>query len=175
MNLPWETAPGAELLEDERIWLRDAAAAVAQSFERPVIVNIGVYRCASMYCLRAGASEARIVGIDIKEPVGKVHPELDAEFIIADSRICSFEDPVHFLFIDGDHRYSMIAADIANWAPKIVPGGVISFHDYAPTAKNLKRRPHLAGVRRAVNEWATLTEWRQFLVVESIVGFQRPK
>lgn len=173
--IPWKTVEGAELLLSERSWLRGAASAVSQCFEQPVIVNIGVYRCASMYCLRVGASQARIVGVDLKKPVGKIHPELNAEFIIMDSRTCPFEDPVHFVFVDGDHRYPSVKADIANWVPKIVPGGVIAFHDYAPTAKNLKRRPHLAGVKRAVDEWAIVTNWRRSKIVESIIGFKRPE
>jgi len=174
MSIPWKTAEGAELLLAERAWLRDVASAISRCSKKPVIVNIGVYRCASMYCLRAGAPRARIVGVDIKKPIGKVHSELKAEFIIADSRTCPFEGPVHFIFIDGDHRYKAVKADIANWVPKIVPGGVIAFHDYALTAANLKRRPHLAGVRKAVNRWVARAGWERFRVVESIVGFRRP-
>ena len=173
--IPWKTAVGAELLEEERLRLVNLVSTLSKSFERPVIVNIGVYRCASMYCLRAGAPQARIVGVDIKKPVGKVHLELKAEFIIADSRTCSFEGPVHFIFVDGDHRYPTVKADIANWAPKIVPGGAIAFHDYAPTTKNLKRRPHLAGVKKAVDEWVRPTDWNWLPVAGSIMGFWRPK
>lgn len=172
--IPWETAEGAELIMVERVWLKDMATAVSQRFERPVMVNIGVYRCASMYCLRAGAHRARIVGVDLKKPVGKVHPKLKAEFIIADSRRCAFKEPVHLLFIDGDHRYKTVRADIANWSPRVAPGGVMLFHDYAPTAKNLKRRPHLAGVKRAADEWFIGNGWRRFRVVGSIIGYQRP-
>jgi len=174
MSVSWKTAVGAELLEAERIRLVNIVSSF-RGHQRPVFVNIGVYRCASMYCLRAGAPRARIVGVDIKKPVGKVHPGLKAEFIIADSRTCYFDDPVHFVFVDGDHHYQSVKADIVNWAPKIVPGGVIAFHDYAPTAKNLKRRPHLAGVKRAVDEWAAVTNWRRSKIVESLICFQRPK
>ena len=58
-----------------------------------------------MYCLRAGAPYARLVGVDIETQPGAVHPELQAEFIWGDSRIChaSFKAPVHLLFIVRKH------------------------------------------------------------------------
>jgi len=36
---------------------------------------------------------------------------------------------VDLLFIDGDHRYAGVRADIAQWAPKVRPGGIICGHD----------------------------------------------
>lgn len=38
---------------------------------------------------------------------------------------------IRFLFIDGDHRYESVKADIRNWLPRVVRGGVVLFHDYA--------------------------------------------
>ena len=35
-----------------------------------------------------------------------------------------------FVYIDGDHRFPAIAADIYEWYPKVKKGGVISGHDY---------------------------------------------
>jgi hypothetical protein len=130
-----------------------------------------------MYCLRAEAPSARIVGIDIRPCDVAIHKELRAEFIIADSRVChvDFEGPVHLLFIDGDHHYAIVKADIVNWGSKIVPGGVISFHDYAPLPKDLAKNPHLEGVRRAVSEWAAKTAWERLETPDSIAAFRRPQ
>lgn len=177
MTVPWKTARGGVLHLVERDRLRDAAAYVVQRFGQPTIVNIGVLWYASMYCLRAGAPEARLVGVDIKkDPTTEVHPELKAEFIWADSRIChaTFKDPIHLLFIDGDHDYPVIAADIANWTPKVVPGGLVLFHDYAPSKKHLVRHK-LQGVRRAIDEWAAKSGWERFQSSGSLAAFQRPK
>lgn len=34
-----------------------------------------------------------------------------------------------FVFIDGDHRYEAVKQDIADWAPKVRKGGLVSGHD----------------------------------------------
>ncbi len=49
-----------------------------------------------------------------------------------------------FVFIDAEHTYEGVYQDIAEWRPKLRPGGLLSGHDY-----NGKRFP---GVRRAVDE-----------------------
>jgi hypothetical protein len=35
-----------------------------------------------------------------------------------------------FVFIDGDHRYECVKADIEAWLPKVKPGGILAGHDY---------------------------------------------
>lgn len=54
-----------------------------------------------------------------------------------------------FVFIDGDHSYGGVKADLA-WASKVKPGGFIGGHDY-----NHKREGTRYGVKRAVDEWAS--------------------
>ena len=158
MTDPWLGAHGG-VIPSERQWLKDAAADVARRYEQPTIVNIGVLWYASMYCLREGAPTARLVGVDIIPSAVKVPPGLNAEFIWEDSRVChvGFEDSIHLLFVDGDHRYSGVRADITNWIPKVVPGGLVAFHDYAPTKKHLASG--LRGVRRAVDAWSVEAKW----------------
>lgn len=42
-----------------------------------------------------------------------------------------FEDgSLDFVYIDGDHSFKHIAADIAGWAKKVRSGGAVSGHDY---------------------------------------------
>ena len=53
-----------------------------------------------------------------------------------------------FVFIDADHSYEGCKADIAAWAPKVKPFGLLSGHDY----KN--PHPPVAGVTQAVDEAA---------------------
>ncbi|MEO8270146.1 MAG: class I SAM-dependent methyltransferase [Aureliella sp.] len=40
------------------------------------------------------------------------------------------EDSVDFAFIDADHTYESVIADIRAWWPKIKVGGTLSGHDY---------------------------------------------
>jgi hypothetical protein len=39
------------------------------------------------------------------------------------------DNSLDFVFIDGDHRYESVKADIRAWAPKLRPGGMLSGHD----------------------------------------------
>lgn len=49
---------------------------------------------------------------------------------------------VDFVFIDANHTYEFVKADVLAWLPKVKPGGIIAGHDY--------NAPH--EVERAVNE-----------------------
>lgn len=48
-----------------------------------------------------------------------------------------------FVFIDADHEYESVKADIVAWLPKVKKGGIISGHDYCASQQ---------GVIKAVNE-----------------------
>ena len=54
-----------------------------------------------------------------------------------------------FVFIDADHSYESVAADIAAWAPKLKSGGLLCGHDYFGADM-----PNW-GVGKAVKEYAT--------------------
>ena len=41
-----------------------------------------------------------------------------------------WDKPIELLWIDGDHSYRGVCADIRNWSDFVVPGGIIAFHDY---------------------------------------------
>lgn len=169
---------GAVVTEPEREWLREVAAGISTRFPHPVIVNIGVLYGATMHCLRAGAPSANLFGVDITYK-HRIHglEELRATMIEGDSTVChaDFYLDIHLLFIDGDHSYSGVKADIAGWAPKLALGGVISFHDYAPARVHLRNHPSLAGVRRAVDEWMALEgeHWEWLETPDSICAFRR--
>lgn len=53
-------------------------------------------------------------------------------------------ETVRFVFIDGEHSYEAVKADIEAWLPKIVPGGIIAGHDYNNC---------WPGVKKAVDEF----------------------
>jgi hypothetical protein len=43
----------------------------------------------------------------------------------------TFKDAyLSFAFIDANHLYEGISADIKAWAPKVRPGGILAGHDY---------------------------------------------
>ena len=43
------------------------------------------------------------------------------------------ETDVSIILVDAAHDQRSVSADISAWAPKIVPGGVVAFHDYHST------------------------------------------
>lgn len=42
------------------------------------------------------------------------------------------DQPIDFLFIDGDHTYEGVKADFEMYGPLVRPGGLIAFHDTQP-------------------------------------------
>lgn len=55
-----------------------------------------------------------------------------------------------FIFIDANHTYDHVKADIRAWWPKVKPGGILSGHDYDGQGDKRGR----FGVKKAVVEWA---------------------
>ena len=61
-------------------------------------------------------------------------------------------EELSFLFIDGLHSYTDIAADIAAYLPLVKSNGIIAFHDYEPKGT--------FGVKQAVDESISRGEMR---------------
>lgn len=38
-------------------------------------------------------------------------------------------EPIELIFIDGDHGYEGVKEDFDIWFPKVIPGGIMAFHD----------------------------------------------
>jgi hypothetical protein len=60
------------------------------------------------------------------------------------------DNSLDFVYIDGDHSYDFVKNDIAAWYPKIMPGGILSGHDYT---EGNPQKGHIYGVIKAVNEF----------------------
>jgi hypothetical protein len=59
-------------------------------------------------------------------------------------------DYFDYVYIDGDHRYEAVSADIRAWWQKIKSGGILAGHDYRSTY-----RPDIhQGIDKAVEEFA---------------------
>ncbi len=98
-----------------------------------------------------------------------------------------------FVYLDADHAYESVMADIAAWWPRIVPGGILAGHDFIEDGWHRHDEPHTAyptkelggptsfefGVTRAVTEFCkakglefSVTDpddcqgWRSWLVVK---------
>lgn len=65
---------------------------------------------------------------------------------------------IRVLFIDGWHGYEAVASDIANWVPRLTPGGVVVIDDYLnydEVRRAVDESPLLVGLsgRRAGRMW----------------------
>lgn len=160
----------ATMTHRERDWLQVMTEDVAEQFETPTVVHIGVHIGVSLICAQRGAPCARFVGVDIDTG----HFEGDGvQLIEGDSGEVwrDFHEPVHFLFIDGDHSKRGVMADLHGWAGKVRPGGILAFHDHN---SDLEHFPHTTGVREAVAEWTWLdTTWEEIPGADSIVALRR--
>lgn len=83
---------------------------------------------------------------------------------------------IDLLFVDGDHSYKGVKADIEGWIPLVKVGGVVLFHDAAP-ATNLQPHPLHFEVELAINEWLAEDDesWVEENSVDTIRAFRRVK
>lgn len=66
------------------------------------------------------------------------------------------------VFVDGAHTRNDVILDTVNYAPKVVPGGFILFHDTSPEIQHTMREaygPDIPQFYNAVNEALELMRW----------------
>lgn len=116
--------------------------------EHSIIVEIGSYLGASSSFLAYAAKEKNhiVYCVDTWKNEGMSEGERDtfAEFrknieplkdYIHILRGCSvdiaktFNEKIDLLFIDGDHSYEAVKADVEYWLPKVKNHGIVIFHD----------------------------------------------
>ena len=173
-EVDWRTTVGAILMPDERQWLFDRSAELADLRPEPLILHVGVDCGGSLHCCRAGAPDCRLIGVDLDNSrfIGRA----GVEFITGNSSEVAFQfhDKIDFLFIDGDHQYKAVHADLVTWIGKVAPGGIIAFHDYEQTPEVVEKAPWVVGVQKAVDEWHWAeTTWEEIEGVGSIRAFRR--
>lgn len=69
----------------------------------------------------------------------------------------AWSEPIDFLYVDADHSYDGVRADLEAWVPHVIPGGLIVGDDY--------EHPRYPGVRAAWDEFerdtgVTLTRYQ---------------
>lgn len=164
---------------NERELLRDVAEMVVEEFGPDVVlVNIGVFHGGSSYCMRAGAPEATLYGVEIGDlnVIEGDREILNMVILHGDSRELwkDFHSDVHAIFVDGGHEYEIVSSDLEYWVfPNVVVGGYVMCHDAYYEADNAFYRDH-QGVERAVKELlAYNTDWEEQERVDTIRWFRR--
>jgi predicted O-methyltransferase YrrM len=131
--------------EDELVWL------AKQAEKSPFIVEVGSHRGRSTAAL-ADHAMGGVIAIDLwpDEAIFKEFLKNNGPKVIS-LRSGSLDAAANlplpggadFIFIDADHSYEAVKADIAAWSKRLAPGGLIAGHDYDA---------HWPGVMRAVDE-----------------------
>lgn len=162
--------PGVYMHAEERTLIRNLSAEVAMSFGECNIVHIGVAWGGSMYCSRVGAPNCNLYGVDrvgfddLKIPF----EALSAKEIrgLSQDTWQDFQEPIHFLYVDGDHIYPSLSSDIVHWGEKIVKGGYIALHDCVGSHWSLD-------VNRAIDDNLSADKWYDLGIESWSRYFQR--
>ncbi len=164
---------GGKLLECELEWLYDLAVIAPDG----VSIEVGPFRGKSLVCWAcARLGRGAIWATDIK-----LRSELTDNMILF---TCDFHQPIGwvrgnswethtevtgplaFCFIDADHGIDGFPKDILPWAAKMMPGGIIVFHDYGVW------KPTVV-VQRYVDAWQSMVNWELLGQERSSIAFRR--
>lgn len=137
-------------------------------------VECGVRGGGSLSCWYI-AREGRgpIYGVDTKIRPSLTYTieryEMKVRIIHTQSHLAAakIQGKVAFCFIDADHAEEGIRADIAVWPDKVMPGGILAFHDYGVW------KPSVA-VKKVVDEWQAAAKWELLGQVGSLIAFRKP-
>lgn len=82
---------------------------------------------------------------------------------------------IHLLFIDADHTFEAVKADIEAWTPHVAVGGVVIFHDVAQPTNQMPHYLHFE-VTRAISDWANAqSDFEAIEQVDTMAVFRRVK
>lgn len=152
---------------DEAAYLYGVASSVAPS---ATAVEIGRFKGGSTFLLAAALPPTatlysydlhlelppgltgEAIDLMLEQALGRYRLDAKVRLLVADSRAVAVpEDGVDFLFVDGDHSYEGVRADVEHWFGAMRPGGHMLFHDAAPFSGYPLGRS-FPGVRRLVEE-----------------------
>jgi len=160
-----------QIWEAERYFFKEIAEETVQQFwdTQITIVNIGIWKGASMHCFRLGAPGANLVGIDV---MGSYNMEarlkdfLGAKIIKRNSNyVADPPNPIHLLLVDGGHEFETVENDIMLYCPNIPPGGHVLFHD----AGESEVRGAISSALQETGDWAKIRKDR----IGSTIYFRR--
>jgi predicted O-methyltransferase YrrM len=138
-------------------------------------IELGVREGGSLLCWSmAREGRGAVYGVDIKaRPSLTENLEkygLKAHLIISPSNTAAIKvkGKVAFCFIDADHSEDGVRADVAVWPDKVIPGGILAFHDYGVWKPSVK-------VKDVVDEWQAANGWELLGQVGSLIAFKKPE
>jgi len=136
-------------------------------FARGPILEVGRFSAKSTIILALGLRDAghpwRITSVDIDDKRLPVAVRNLREFEVLDrvsfiqgnssTVVASLPETFDTVFIDGDHSYDAVVADVRALEGRVVSGGVVLFHDYQDR-RNADPDEPAFGVQQAVEDHA---------------------
>jgi len=86
--------------------------------------------------------------------------------LVAEDVAKGWKKDISLLFIDGDHRYSVVKQDFLLWEPFVVRGGLIVFHD--------SRDPKI-GPAKVIRESTSLNKYSVINIFDTITVLKKHK
>lgn len=83
------------------------------------------------------------------------------------------DESLDFVYLDADHTYDAVYADIEAWLPKVRPGGIIAGHDFVRRS-NMPQQKVIEAVEDYTKEHG-ITKWHVLGRKETINGELRDK
>ena len=139
------------LISEEEAWLLYSLAAGARD---GCVVEIGSYRGRSTVALALGARAGNggpVYAVDpmveYTGPLGFQYGRGDKTRLLLNlllagvaesvwllqttsaAAAATWSQPIALLWIDGDHSYEAVRADVESWTPFLIPGGIVAFDD----------------------------------------------
>lgn len=134
------------------LWHGPIIAAVAASYDKPVYLEIGVYRGECLATVAPHCGEAH--GVDVSfEHVTKDVSAARLWELGSDEFFAAYDGPSpDIVFVDGDHEYEQARRDVHNALSILAEDGVLFVHDSWPVLRAATARMVCGGVHRVVEE-----------------------
>lgn len=137
-----------------------ALAAKAWKAHLTTIDPFGKRHMPARYAKREATPEKWAVNL---RKVGIEPPELLS--MTSTQALKHYSREIALLFLDGNHEYRQVRADLRHWTPKVKVGGYVVLHDMF--------FPSIPGVARAVIDWWDGRQWRLVGQRQWTIAFQR--
>jgi hypothetical protein len=121
---------------------------VAEGYSSVLFLEKGCYMyLVDMWAVYEGLDNPSDAGI-MRQCLDRINPWMNQWTVLraSSSDAARYVPEVDFTWIDGNHRYEWVKADLENYWPKVKAGGVFAGHDYTNSGT--------CEVRRAVDEFA---------------------
>jgi len=151
----------------QRTWELQSLVGMVRRLRPARVVEIGSYKGGTLFCWIAVARpDAHIVSVDLPADIAGfgasaadfaplrpyLAPRQTLTAIVGDSHAPATLQrvrealgglPVDLLYVDGDHSYAGVKADVEMYGPLVRPGGLIALHDIHESAMWPESQSHV--------------------------------